>query len=193
MWIIAGLGNPGTKYLKTRHNVGFTVIDLLSDDLNIPLVEKELFMYGRGEAEGNAIVLLKPLTFMNRSGIAVKKILKKFNSSPEKLLVVHDDLDLEAGALKIRKNGSSGGHKGIESIIQEISSREFVRVKLGIGRDNSVPVEKYVLSSFKPFEKERLRDVIIKAEDVVKVIIRDGVEKAMNKFNRSSSHTGPKI
>jgi len=186
------LGNPGSKYLKTRHNIGFKVVDLLSGALNIPLVEKELYMYGRGEAEGSAIVLLKPLTFMNRSGLVVKKILKKFNSSPERLIVVHDDLDLEAGALKIRKNGSSGGHKGIESIIQEISSREFVRVKLGIGRDNSVPVEKYVLSSFKPFEKEGLRDAIIKAEDAVKVIVRDGVDRAMNKFNRSSSQAGPR-
>lgn len=192
MWIVTGLGNPGSRYLKTRHNIGFMVIDLLSETLNIPLADKETYMFGRGNAEGKGVVLLKPLVFMNKSGIAVKKVLRKFNTDPEHLIVIHDDLDLGSGILKIRKNGSSGGHKGIDSIIQETGSREFIRVKLGIGRDNSVPVEKYVLSTFKPFEKEDIRNVIIQAVDVVRAIIRDDVAKAMNRYNRSAAPKVPR-
>lgn len=187
MWIVAGLGNPGNKYSKNRHNIGFMVIDLLSEKLNIAMDEKDSYMIGRGAFEGAGLVLLKPLTFMNRSGLAVRKVLKKHNAGPDRLIVIHDDLDIATGALKIRKDGSSGGHRGVESIIQETGSRDFIRIRLGIGRDSTVPVEEYVLRNFRPFEKEPIKDVIIKGCDAVLVAIREGADKAMNKFNRSVS------
>ncbi len=189
MWIIAGLGNPGSKYSGTRHNIGFRVIDRLSEEYNIRLEERDIYVIGRGAIGGVDVILLKPLTFMNKSGLAVKKILKKRNVSPDRLIVVQDDLDIDTGAVKIRRNGSSGGHRGIESIIQELGTRDFVRVKVGIGRDKDVPVEEYVLRTFKPAEKNIVKDVIINTAHVVTVIVAEGVDKAMNKYNRSPKYT----
>jgi len=190
MFIIVGLGNPGNKYSRTRHNVGFRVIERLSKIYNIPLEEKEMFVIGKGALEGTESVLLKPLTYMNRSGIAVKKVLNKFYIPQDelavKLLVIHDDLDLDTGKIKIRKNGSSGGHKGVESIIRETGTKYFMRIKIGIGREKDVPVEQYVLSNFRPHEKNLIEDVIINACDAVAVITTKGIEKAMNTFNRAA-------
>lgn len=196
MWIVTGLGNPGLKYSKTRHNIGFMVIDRLSEEYGIPLEEKETCSIGRGTIAGQRVVLLKPLTFMNLSGAAVKKILKKSPIPHDlvalPLIVIHDDLDIAAGILKIRKNGSSGGHRGVESIIREIGTKEFIRVKLGIGRDETIPVDRYVLSTFTPPEKKLVKDAIIIAVDVVSIIIREGVDSAMNKFNRSAGPGAPR-
>ena len=190
MFIIVGLGNPGNKYTRTRHNVGFRVIERLSQIYNIPLEEKETFVIGKWALEGTESVLLKPLTYMNRSGIAVKKILKKFYIPQDelavKLLVIHDDLDLDTGKIKIRKDGSSGGHKGIESLIQETGTKNFLRIKIGIGRGPGIPVEQYVLSNFRPDDKNLIEDAIIKACDAVAVITTKGIEKAMNTFNRGA-------
>ena len=190
MFIIAGLGNPGNKYSRTRHNIGLRVIERLSKIYNIPLEEKETFVIGKGALEGTESVLLKPLTYMNRSGIAVKKILKKFYVPQDelavKLLVIHDDLDLDTGKIKIRKDGSSGGHKGIESLIQETGTKNFLRIKIGIGRGPGVPVEQYVLGNFRPDDKNLIEDAIIKACDAVAVITTKGIEKAMNTFNRGA-------
>lgn len=184
MWIIAGLGNPGTRYVKTRHNIGFRVIDRLAEAYNIKLKDKDAYSSGNGVLEGHRVVLLKPLTFMNRSGIAVLDIFKRHNALPENLIVVHDDLDLDTGLVKLRRNGSSGGHKGIESIINSLGSKDFVRIKVGIGRDANIAVEDYVLSSFRPFEKKAIEDAIIKASDVVAAVITEGINPAMNKYNR---------
>ena len=190
MRIIVGLGNPGSKYSKTRHNIGFRVVDQLSETHNISLEEKDVFIMGRGTVDGQEIVLLKPLTFMNRSGTAVKKALKKFNVQADgpgdSLIVIHDDLDVDAGIIKIRRNGSSGGHKGIESVIQETGTREFIRVKVGIGRDRDIPADKYVLGTFRTSEKKLIKDAIINAADAIFTIITEGVDKAMNKYNRSA-------
>src|SRR5208283_2441988 len=135
MWIIAGLGNPGSRYEKNRHNVGFIVIDKLSEQYGIALEEKDSYCLGKGSVEGQSVILLKPLTFMNRSGNAVSKVLKKYNALPVSLIVIHDDLDLGTGVIKLKKTGASGGHKGIESIIQGTGTRDFLRVKVGVGRD----------------------------------------------------------
>lgn len=189
MWIIAGLGNPGSKYSGTRHNIGFRVIDQLSEKYNIELEDRDIYSIGKGAVKGVDVILLKPLTFMNRSGLAVKKTLKKLNilsdNLMDKLIVVHDDLDIDTGLIKIRKGGSSGGHKGIESIIQEIGTKNFVRVKIGIGRDKDIAIEEYVLSNFKPSEKIFIKDVIINAVNAIASIVIEGVDRAMNKYNRS--------
>ena len=183
MWLIAGLGNPGSRYEKTRHNAGFLVIEELVERLQLEFKEKEDFKISKGSLGDEKIILVEPLTFMNRSGVAVRKIMQKSNVSPERLIVIHDDLDLECGNLKIRKKGSSGGHKGIESIIQNIGTREFIRVKIGIGRDPFVPTEKYVLSRFRKDEMPMIKETIAKAAESVHSIIIEGVERAMNRFN----------
>lgn len=192
-WLVVGLGNPGVKYLNTRHNVGFKVLDLLCREEGVELSERDSYFVGKGPVGGDRVVFLKPLTFMNRSGTAVKKAIRKYNLTPETLIVVHDDLDLPSGALKVRKSGSSGGHKGVESIIQEIGTRDFIRVKVGIGRESGIPVEQYVLGSFKPFERDLIRDAIIKSVEAVRSVLSDGADKAMNRFNRTKPAEGPSV
>lgn len=186
MWIIAGLGNPGKRYEKTRHNVGFAVVDRLSESYGIVFKEKDEYLLGKGAIEGQESLLVKPLTFMNLSGNAVVKVLRKFNSSPESLIIVHDDLDLGVGIIKIRKTGSSGGHKGVESIIQGTGTRDFFRVKVGIGRDLNVPSEVYVLSKFSPAEKSVMKDAIITGSEAIVSIITVGIDKAMTRYNRAT-------
>ncbi len=185
MWLIAGLGNPGSRYEKTRHNVGFMALEEFIRRQQLEFKEKEDCKTVKGSMGDENIILLEPLTFMNRSGVVVRKIMQKSNISPEKLIVIHDDLDLETGSLKIRKKGSSGGHKGIESIIQNIGTQEFIRVKIGIGRDRFVPTEKYVLSKFGKDELALIKETIEKAVESLQTIITDGVESAMNRFNRA--------
>ena len=183
MWLIAGLGNPGSRYEKTRHNVGFLVVEACIRRQPLDCKEKEDYKICKGSLGDEKIIFLEPLTFMNRSGIAVRRIMQKSNISPQQLIVIHDDLDLETGSLKIRKKGSSGGHKGIESIIQHIGTQEFIRIKIGIGRDPFVPTEKYVLSKFRKEDIQAIREAIEKAVESVYAIINDGVERAMNRFN----------
>ena len=183
MWLIAGLGNPGSRYEKTRHNVGFLAVEACIRRQPLDCKEKEDYKICKGSLGDEKIIFLEPLTFMNRSGIAVRRIMQKSNISPQQLIVIHDDLDLETGSLKIRKKGSSGGHKGIESIIQHIGTQEFIRIKIGIGRDPFVPTEKYVLSKFRKDDIQVIREAIEKAVDSVYAIINEGVERAMNRFN----------
>jgi len=188
-WIIVGLGNPGEKYSATRHNVGFMVLERLSNAYRIPLTVRDAYCLGKGIIEATPVVLIKPLTYMNLSGVAVRKVLRKFNLIREgeigNLIVIHDDLDLEPGVVKIRQAGSSGGHKGIESIIRETGTKEFIRVKIGIGRNREIPLEEYVLRRFRASERNFIEDGIMKAMNAVESIITGGVEKAMNICNRT--------
>lgn len=183
VWLIAGLGNPGKKYSRTRHNIGFMVIEEIAGRYRIDLAEKKEYIIGRGSIEGYKVLLVEPLLYMNMSGPALHNIFRKSNARPENLVVVHDDLDMETGKLRIRKTGSSGGHKGIESIIQSIGFRDFVRVKIGIGRGQGIPAEEYVLKKFKRDEVDLIQEAIRKASDAICSIISEGLDKAMNKFN----------
>ncbi|HSW62776.1 MAG TPA: aminoacyl-tRNA hydrolase [Dissulfurispiraceae bacterium] len=188
MILIAGLGNPGEKYRRTRHNIGFRVIDRLSEIHGIALQTKPDYSIGEGALEGHCVTLLKPLTFMNLSGRAVQKILRKFLGSAEdpgdRLIVVHDDIDLPVGRIRIRRSGSSGGHRGIESIIVEIGTREFVRIKVGVGRDPLLPVEHFVLQSFRPDEREEVTASVEQAAKAVAMVVVRGLDSAMNAANR---------
>jgi len=183
MWVIAGLGNPGRKYSRTRHNVGFMVVEEFAKRFEIDFKDRDKYRIGRGSIEGSAVILLEPLLYMNRSGTAVREVLKKFNVPPENLMVIHDDLDMEKGRLRIRETGSSGGHKGVQSIIQDIGTRDFVRLKVGIGREEGLPAEEFVLRKFGRQEVNIMKDTIQEATEAIRSIIVGGADKAMNKFN----------
>jgi PTH1 family peptidyl-tRNA hydrolase len=183
MWVIAGLGNPGRKYSRTRHNVGFMVIEEFAKRFEIDFRDRDTYRIGRGSIEGSVVILLEPLLYMNRSGTVVREVLKKFNVPPENLIVVHDDLDMEKGKLRIRKAGSSGGHKGVQSIIQDIGTPDFVRLKIGIGREEDMTAEEFVLRKFGRQEINVVKDTIREAADAIRSVILEGVDKAMNKLN----------
>jgi PTH1 family peptidyl-tRNA hydrolase len=186
LWAVVGLGNPGGKYQKTRHNIGFMVLEQIALTHGFKPTEKKLYISAKGSIGEQDVLLMEPLTFMNLSGVAVREIIRRFRLSPESLVVIHDDLDMATGKLKIKTGGSSGGHRGIESIIQNIGSEDFIRVKIGIGRDEEIPAEKFVLSKFKREEIETVKQAVQDASDAVLCIIQEGVTKAMNQFNKKS-------
>jgi PTH1 family peptidyl-tRNA hydrolase len=184
MWLLAGLGNPGDDYAHTRHNIGFMVIDVLSAGFSIPVKKKAAnYVYGRGFIEEQRVILIKPLTFMNRSGIAVRDAVWTYDDI-ENILVIHDDLDLEPGVVRIKKTGSSGGHNGIQSIIDYLNSKEFVRLKIGIGRPKRGPAERYVLKGFNKKERPVIHETIERAVEAILEILTNGVSSAQNKFHR---------
>ncbi|OHA89460.1 MAG: hypothetical protein A3C70_03005 [Candidatus Zambryskibacteria bacterium RIFCSPHIGHO2_02_FULL_43_14] len=162
MYIIVGLGNPGEKYLQTRHNTG---------RLALAYLEKK-------ELKGVKLVHLD--TFMNKSGLAIVKVVKN-KTAAKKLIVIHDDLDLSLGNMKISYNRSSGGHKGVESIIRALKTKEFIRIRIGIGKKNDV--EKHILGEFKKSEIETLKKVFKKANEAVQIIVGEGLTRAMTEFN----------
>ncbi len=185
MWLVAGLGNPGRTYAKTRHNVGFLVLDELSRRLGLAFQEKTDSLVCRGVIGSEAVILLKPQTFMNRSGAAVVKAAKRYAVPPERILVVSDDLDLSAGRIRIRKQGSSGGHRGIASVIEQLGSRKFSRVRIGIGRDLQTPSEVYVLRKFTKDESAVIAAAVEHAADAIETVVTLGLDTAMNRYNRA--------
>jgi PTH1 family peptidyl-tRNA hydrolase len=184
MWLVTGLGNPGDEYERTRHNIGFMVIDAIAARYAIPLKQKATsFTFGKGFIEDRKAVLIKPLTFMNRSGVALREALFKFDGA-ENLLVVHDDLDLDPGVIRIRKTGSSGGHNGVQSIIEYLNSKDFLRLKIGIGRSARISPERYVLRVFNRQEKPVIDEAVETAVDAVGVIITEGIAPAQSRFHK---------
>ncbi len=185
-WIIAGLGNPGPSYANTRHNVGFRVLDILADQLSISVKNLSFqALTGRGSCEGQNVLLLKPQTYMNLSGQAVGKAARFYKIAPEKIIVIHDDLDLPVGKLRVRKHGSSGGHNGIQNIQDQLHSDQFPHVKIGIGSPAHPDhdVKDWVLGLFAEDEKAGMERAYELAAEAVREIIRNGVDSAMNKFN----------
>lgn len=184
MKLIVGLGNPGRQYASTRHNVGFMVINRLARELNVA-VTKKMFssLVGQGLIDREKIVLAMPQTYMNLSGQAVGPLLNWHKLDPSALVVIYDDLDLPAGSLRIRPSGGSGGHKGMQSILAVLGTENFTRVRVGIGRPEIVEMETvdYVLSRLAPGEME---EALKSAAGAVMCIVRDGLEKAMNLYNR---------
>ncbi|MCS7201235.1 MAG: aminoacyl-tRNA hydrolase [Dictyoglomus sp.] len=183
---IIGLGNPGFEYSRTRHNIGFMIVDYLQNYFNFPKYQiKALYHVTFKEILNKKIYLIKPQTYMNLSGIGVKEFLLYQSLDLREILVVHDDLDLELGRIRIRYNGKDGGHKGIKSIIEELNSKDFYRMRIGIGRPRSKEeIVEYVLSNFKDEEIEIIHKVIKLTPEIVKVILEEGWEKAQNIFNR---------
>lgn len=183
MWGVIGLGNPGEKYAGTRHNVGYMVIDALAERFKISLTEKRVhYLFGRGFIEAHEVVLVKPLTFMNRSGIVVREMLSDFDDI-ENLLIVHDDLDMEPGLIRIREKGSAGGHRGVQSVIDHLHSKEFPRLKIGIGRSHRISAEAYVLKPFNRQQRRVIEEAIEVSVDAITSILIEGVRYAQNRFH----------
>ena len=190
--LIVGLGNPGSEHAQNRHNVGFWSINRLAKRAHIDLGHhSKLATTGEGAIAGQTVVLAKPRIFVNNSGKAVAALLKRHQLKPEQLLVIYDDLDLPVGLLRIRASGRHGGQNGMRSIIASIQSQDFPRIRIGIGRPSvqGVPtrdpeiIARYVLAN-PPFgERAKLEDAVERAADAVEVILEDGVEAAMRRFN----------
>jgi len=183
--LVAGLGNPGDKYAGTRHNIGFLVVQRVADRASVSVKKKGYQgLYGTGKVAGQETTLLLPQTFMNLSGASVGSACKSLGLAPGDLIVVHDDIDLPYGSLKIKTGGGHGGHNGIRSIRQVLGDGEFVRVKIGVGRpQGGGDVAGYVLGPFSAEEKKVLENVLENAAMAVEAILEKGTAWAMNEFN----------
>jgi PTH1 family peptidyl-tRNA hydrolase len=186
--LIVGLGNPGPDYRDTRHNLGFIVVDHLARKYGTRLsASRPGLVTGRETIKGRVVHLLQPQRYMNRSGPPVDAFLEKFCISPREILVIHDDIDLEFGRLKIKKKGGDGGHKGIRSMIDALQTGDFARLRMGIGRSEaSGDVVDHVLGQFDDREMENLNAFIDRASDAAVTVLEHGVNIAMNRFNRKS-------
>ena len=187
MYLIAGLGNPGSKYTGTRHNMGFDVIDILVERHKIPQSGTKFnAMYGKGMIGDHKVILMKPLSYMNLSGGPIQQMASFFKIDvPTRLIVIQDDIDLEPGTLRIRKQGSAGGHNGMKDIIQKLGTDTFCRVRIGVGaKPKDWDLADYVLGRFTPEERTRVDETLQMAADAVELIVESGADAAMNKYNR---------
>lgn len=185
MYIVVGLGNPGREYENTRHNTGFITIDKLADKYNIDInKEKHKALIGSGVIDGEKVVLVKPQTYMNLSGQAVFEVMNFYKEELSNLIVVFDDVDLPAGTIRIKERGSAGTHNGVKSLVKELGSQEFKRVKVGIGTPNdNRDLIGHVLGKFTDEEFSEIDKSTTDAADSIVLIIKEGVAKAMNKYN----------
>lgn len=187
MFIIAGLGNPDRQYQGTRHNVGFDVIDLLSEKYNIAVDTKKHRAYiGKGIIEGQKVILAKPQTYMNLSGESIRSLVDFYKTDPEtELLVIYDDVSLDVGQIRIRKKGSAGGHNGIKSIIAHLGTSVFARIKIGVGeKPRGYDLADYVLGKFSKGERQQMEEGYIEAAEAAAEIVCGGIERAMNEHNK---------
>lgn len=192
---VVGLGNPGKQYENTRHNAGFLVVDLLADAFGISLQERKFrASWGTGNFKGQKLLLLKPLTFMNRSGEPVGEMARYFGFSPEQVLVVHDDLDLPLGRIRLAQRGGPGGHRGILSVIEHMGGQNFPRLKLGIGRPaHGEAVEAFVLDPPYPGDRQAFGSMLDRGAEAVRTVLSDGLAAAMNRYNRREGEAGEKV
>ena len=183
--VVAGLGNPGDKYRETRHNMGFFVIDALSSVYAIPLVRRKFdAFYGRGSIQGREVILVMPQSYMNRSGIPICRLIEYFGIAHRNMLVIHDDIDLVYGRIKIKVKGGHGGHNGVRSIIDTLGDGDFIRLRVGIGRsENESNVTGHVLGRFQSDEKEVLEQIVTRSRDAAVTILCEGTREGMNRFN----------
>jgi PTH1 family peptidyl-tRNA hydrolase len=184
-YLIVGLGNPGPDYRQNRHNVGFMVVETLAAALGIHIQRVELrALVGKGLLEEERVILAKPQTFMNSSGQSVAPLARFYKIPLEQILVVHDDLDLPLGSLRLRPQGGTGGQKGMESIVSKLGTRDFPRLRVGIGRPpGRMDPADYVLHNFDPSQQDYLPEVLGRAVDAIRMFVLEGVEPAMNVYN----------
>lgn len=190
MYIIAGLGNPDRQYWNTRHNIGFDVIDLIADQNNITIGErKHKALIGKGFVGGQKVVLIKPQTYMNLSGESVREVIDFYKiDERSELIVISDDISLEVGQIRIRKKGSAGGHNGLKNIILHLGHDEFQRIKMGVGqKPEGYDLADYVLGHFSKEEREIMDESAKYAAEAVTVMMTEGADAAMNRYNRKTA------
>ncbi|MDD7362793.1 MAG: aminoacyl-tRNA hydrolase [Peptoniphilus sp.] len=183
--LIVGLGNPGDRYKNTRHNVGFMALDAVAEHLSVPVqTNKFKGLYGEGRILGEKVRLLKPMTYMNESGQSVRECMNYFKIAPEELLVLVDDIDIKFGTIRIRKSGSAGTHNGLKSIIYQIQSDRFPRLKIAVGQKKEhMDLASFVLSGFSKEEIPVMEETIDKAKKATLTLLKEGVDSAMNTWN----------
>lgn len=184
MYVICGLGNPGKKYANTRHNMGFITIDQLAEKHDIK-VDKVKFkaLVGEGRIAGQKVLLVKPQTYMNLSGESVQEVMHFYKLDPEELIVIYDDLDLEVGALRLRKFGSAGTHNGMRSVVQHLNSDRFPRIRLGIGANGKRDIIDHVIGGFTKDEVPVLEEAVTKAVSAIECMLGEGIDRAMSQYN----------
>ncbi len=184
MKLIAGLGNPGERYEATRHNIGFMVLDRISDHYGIPLEERSFEAHwGKGRIDGAEVILVKPMTYMNLSGQSLGMFKRYFALSNKDILVIYDDMDLPFGRIRMRPRGGPGGHRGMISIIEALGGEDFPRLRMGIGRPEKGDPVAYVLSPFNEEEWGRLDRILETGRMAVETYLKEGIDVAMNRFN----------
>lgn len=186
MKLIVGLGNPGYEYVLTPHNLGFMVADRLAEQCGVEISRPEAqALTAHARLDATDVLLAKPLTFMNLSGVAVRRLMERYQVPPPDLIVLVDEADLPLGTLRVRPRGSAGGHNGLKSIIGALGADDFVRVRMGVQPDHPVSDRAaHVLGRFRRDQLERVAEMVDRAADAVEMIVREGVERAMNQFNR---------
>ena len=185
MYVIAGLGNPGREYEGTRHNVGFMTLDALADKYNIDVREKAFKgLIGKGMIEGNKVILVKPQTYMNNSGEAVRAAMDFYHLQPQDLLVIYDDMDLTVGRLRLRQKGSAGGHNGIKSIIAHIGTQTFDRIRVGIDKDPRIPTVNWVLGKIRKEDMDAYLESVNEAAKAAVFSVTHEFTETMNQFNK---------
>lgn len=187
MNIIVGLGNPGKKYENTRHNIGFMTVDYLADQFNIKINKiKHKALIGEGIIGGEKILLVKPQTYMNLSGRSVREILEYYKIDINNLIVVYDDIDIDVGKIRIRKKGSAGTHNGMRSIIYDVQSDDFPRIRIGVGINRQFDLADYVLSSFSKEEKPLIETAVRNAAKAIELSLGKSIDAAMNEYNKNA-------
>ncbi|MBE5855203.1 MAG: aminoacyl-tRNA hydrolase [Lachnospiraceae bacterium] len=190
MIVIAGLGNPGKEYEHTRHNVGFDLIDVLAERYQIGVNESKFQgLYGKGIIEGEKVILVKPLTYMNLSGICIQEVLHYFKCDPKTdLIVISDDISLPEGMIRIRKKGSAGGHNGLKNIIAQVGTDEFARIRIGVGdKPKNGDLVNHVLGHFTKEARAQVEQGLENAADAIALAVRENMDAAMNQFNKKKS------
>ncbi len=187
-WLVAGLGNPGPDYKRTRHNIGFLVLDELASQSGNSLNQKKFNAeFGHSRLADDKVILAKPMSFMNRSGIPVQNLSAYFKVDPDRIIIIHDDIDLEFGCIKIKDSGGHGGHNGIRSIISALGKNEFIRIRIGVGRPaTGRDVSDFVLGNFSDSEYKELETINHAAFEAISTIIMGSATKAMNKYNKKN-------
>ena len=185
MYLIVGLGNPEEDYSNTRHNMGFNVINKLAEKYEIDVIRKKhKSLMGKGEIEGEKVILLKPQTYMNLSGEAVKDCYDFYKIEEDKLIVIYDDIDINPGIIRLRKVGGTGTHNGMKSVVHELNTQKFARVRIGIGKpEDGTDLVEYVIGAVDEDDVPHLKEGVNKAAEAVVEIIKNGIDIAMNKFN----------
>ena len=185
MYLIVGLGNPESEYAHTRHNMGFDTINELAKNNNINITKTKFkALYETGIIQNEKVILLKPQTYMNLSGESVKEVAEFYNLKPEEIIVIYDDIDIEKGHIKIRKKGGAGSHNGMKSVVEELQSTDFARIRVGIGQPEfKSDMINYVIGKVSQEEQEILQQGVEKAAKAVEEILKNGIDIAMNKFN----------